>query len=689
MIDQRRKLTLRLVCAVLAAFAASMALTWILHDYTTTRERLKLFDEVFKDIGAAITDRVDRRMIRQAMLARDMIYTMRGEPWWNDVQESSRRLRELANDLGLDEVTVADASGMLTHSARPDEVGKLDFRKDQGQAHAFVRLLDGETEMAQPLMPNSMRGEMVKYVGVWMPEGGFVQVGGYEKSVRNLSRTAITGLTHDRHISGDEGGIYITTANGTIISHPEAGREGGQWTDPSDDYYWAKRIIEGFPVYIVMPKRTVIADRQLLVSISALLNGAALVFAAILVGIVISYYVRERMKERQAKDMAMAASIQESAIPRVFPPFADEKRMDIFASMHTAKDVGGDFYDFYFTGASRLSFLVADVSGKGVPAALFMMRAKATIKGIAQTGKPLGEVAELANEALSSDNEANMFVTAWIGEINLTTGLVTYVNAGHNPPLVIRRTPGGGYGEPEFLRGRSGMMFGAMPGMKYKAHQFKMEPGDLIYLYTDGITEQSDLKGALFGEERLKFSMAAMLAAGVKPVDRNSSALLSAIFDATIAHGAGAAQDDDCTQLILRYDGELHTGEFEPDQAGIAKASDWLDGVLELFGDVKRGAALHIILDEICSNIVKHSGATDFKIAAELLDNPDRIRLVFSDNGTPYDPLSHIDPDTTLSAEERPIGGLGIFMVKKMAYAIYYRRILNRNTLTVEYAGKR
>lgn len=686
MMNQRRKLTLRLVCAVLAAFAASMALTWILHDFTTTRERLKLFDEVFADIGSAITDKVDRRMIRQAMLARDILGTMRNEPWWNDVEESSRRLRELANELGLDEVTVVDSSGLLTHSARPDEVGKLDFRKDTGQAHEFVRLLDGETEMAQPLMPNSMRGEMVKYVGVWLPEGGFVQVGGYEKSVRNLSRTAITGLTHDRHISGDEGGIFITTANGTIISHPEAGREGGQWTDPSDDYYWAKRIIEGFPVYIVMPKRTVIADRQLLVSISALLNGAALVFAAILVGIVIARYVRERIRERNAKDMAMAAGIQESAIPRVFPPFADERRMDIFASMHTAKDVGGDFYDFYFTSATKLSFLVADVSGKGVPAALFMMRAKATIKGIAQTGLPLGEVAERANEALSNDNEANMFVTAWIGEIDLANGMITYVNAGHNPPLLIRRAEGAGYCDPEYVRERSGMMFGAMPGMKYRAHQLKLNPGDIIYLYTDGITEQPDMKGVLFGEDRLQFSVKAMMEAGVKPVNRSSSPLLSALFDATIAHGAGAEQADDCTQLIIRYNGERQTGDFPAEQQGIAKASDWLDGVLSLFNHEKAGAALHVILDEICSNIVKHSGATGFKIVAEQLTNPMRIRLIISDDGTPYDPLSHVDPDTTLSAKDRPIGGLGILMVKKMAKSVTYRRIGNRNVLTVEYA---
>lgn len=682
--DNRRKLTFRLVAAVVAAFAASMVLTWMLHDYITTRERLNLFDEVFRDVGAVIRERVDRRMIRQAMAAREAVYEMREQAWWNDPDESSRRLRELADELGVDEVCIADASGMLTHSARREEVRALDFCKDRGQAHEFTVLLDSATELAQPMMPNSLRGDMVKYVGVWIPDGGFVQVGGREKSVRNLSRTAITGLTHDRHISGDEGGIYITTGKGTIISHPEAGREGGQWADPSDDFYWAKRVIEGFPVYIVVPKRTVMADRRLLVSTSAVLNGAALIFAAILVGLVISHYVRERIRERSAKDMAMAATIQESAIPRVFPPFPEEKRMDIFASMKTAKDVGGDFYDFYFTTPDKLSFLVADVSGKGVPAALFMMRAKALINSIAQSGIPLGEVAAKANDALSSDNDANMFVTAWIGEIDLMSGVVTFVNAGHNPPLLIRRADGSGYAEPQFIRERSGMVLGAMSGMKYKSHQIQLSPGDMLYLYTDGISEQPDSKGDLFGEDRLAFSLKAMLDAGTNPLDGGTSPLLAAVVDAVIAHGAGMEQADDCTQLIIRYNGDRNVKSFNPTQSGVAAASAWLDEQLASLKAENLEAALHIILDEICSNIVKHSCAKGFDVEIERLEDPARVRIVFSDDGIPYDPIKHIDPDTTLSAAERPIGGLGILMVKKMSDAIGYRREGSRNVLTVE-----
>ena len=680
MTRQQKFLVFRLLAAVVTAFVASMALNWILHGHVADRERRKLFEKVFYDVGSDIRWRVDVRMIRQAMLARDRYYEMRKEPWWNDPDESSRRLRVLANDLGVDEICVADADGNLTHSARREEVGALNFRTDKGQAHEFVVLLDSETEFAQPLMPNSLRGEMVKYVGVWLPDGGFIQVGASEKSVRNLARTSVTGITNDWHVSGEDGGIYITTGNGTVISHPNEGGEGGVWTEPSDDFYWEKRMIEGFPVYIVFPRHTSVVERRLLVATSAIINCIALVFASVLAGIVFAGFAKERMRERVAKDMAMAANIQENSIPRVFPPFADERRMDIFATMHTARYVGGDFYDFFFTTPSTVAFLVADVSGKGVPAALFMMRAKATIKGETQSGLPLNEVMARVNDALSRDNDANMFVTAWMGVIDLETGEVTFVNAGHNPPIFLDRLGNGGH---KFLRERSGMMLGAMPGLKYRLHTLHLSPGDMLYLYTDGITEQPDGKGELFGEDRLLFSVGTMLSAGVDAIDGSKSPLLAAIFDAVITHGADVEQADDCTQLVIRYNGAGEKRRFTVAQSGIAEASAWLDEWIEKAEVNGLSAALHVILDEICSNIVKHSGASYFELGLSRLLEPSGVKMEFIDDGVAYNPLSHEDPDTTLPASKRPIGGLGIMMVKKMADSISYERARNRNFLTV------
>ena len=455
----QRRLVRRLVGAVAVAFAASMALTWILHERMTRREVFHLIDNVFGDVAVDIRERVDARMFRQAMFVRDRVYEMRGEPWWDDPDASCRRLRALADELGVDEICIADADGLLSHSARRDEVGAFNFRTVEGPARAFAALLTDKYELAQPPLPNTLRGEVVKYVGVWMPEGGFVLVGAREKAVRNLARSALTGLTHGWHVSGDDGGIFITTDNGTIISHPQAGQEGGQWRDPGRDCYWERRTLEGFPVYVVVPKKTAVVERRVLVATSAFLNGMALVLASLLVGLVIARYVREQVAAQRRSEMEMATNIQESAIPRVFPPFPEERRADVVATIQAAREIGGDFYDFYLAGTDRLMFMIADVSGKGVPAALYMMRAKATLKGISQTGLPLAEVAARANEALSHDNDANMFVTAWLGELNLATGTVTYVNAGHNPPL---RLPVDG--APAYVRERSGLMLGAMPG---------------------------------------------------------------------------------------------------------------------------------------------------------------------------------------------------------------------------------
>ena len=315
-----------------------------------------------------------------------------------------------------------------------------------------------------------------------------------------------------------------------------------------------------------------------------------------------------------------------------------------------------------------------------------MMRAKTTISGIARTGIPLDEVAERANDALSQDNDASMFVTVWIGEIDLLSGVVRYVNAGHNPPLLVKRAAGGCHSEPQFLRERSGMMLGVMPGVKYRSHTLRLAPGDMIYLYTDGITEQPDSNGNLFGEERLVFSLGAMLSAGTKAIDGGSSPLLAAIFDAVVAHGAGAEQADDCTQLVVRYNGEKLSRSFHPTLEGIAAASKWLDAVVK--APQGKMSALHIILDEVCSNIVKHSNATLFEVDVEQTDEPREVSMTFSDDGVAYDPLTHVDPDTTLGAEKRPIGGLGIMMVKKMASSVSYSRDGDRNRFTVHYLMK-
>ena len=243
------------------------------------------------------------------------------------------------------------------------------------------------------------------------------------------------------------------------------------------------------------------------------------------------------------RELEFARSIQHSAIPTVFPPYPGHGEFDIFATMDTAKEVGGDFYDFYFVGENKLGFLIADVSGKGIPAAMFMMTAKTIIKGYAESGIPVDEVFTIANAKLCESNEAGMFVTAWMGVLDITTGKVEFANAGHNPPLVRH-----GDGTFEYLRVRPGFVIAGMEGVKYRKNELYLAPGDEIYLYTDGVTEATDTNNGLYGEERLNALLDSLHVLSGEEVCR----AVKGDIDAFVGD---APQFDDITMLYLKYNG--------------------------------------------------------------------------------------------------------------------------------------
>lgn len=195
------------------------------------------------------------------------------------------------------------------------------------------------------------------------------------------------------------------------------------------------------------------------------------------------------------KELEYAKQIQLSALPSNFP---DTEGYAIYAQMIAAKEVGGDFYDFYTLDDNTVLFLAADVSGKGIPAAMFMMTAKTIIRDLAERGLPVDEIFTLANEKLCENNESGMFVTAWMGKIDLSTGVLSFANAGHNPPVIVHAD-----GECEYLKSRTGFVLAGMEGMKYRANEMTLNKGDRIFLYTDGVTEATDKNEVLYGEERL------------------------------------------------------------------------------------------------------------------------------------------------------------------------------------------
>ena len=666
---QRRSLNLKLVLSVLAAFLLSMAFTWFLHSRLSERDAYKLIDSTFESVEDEITDCVDERLVRQCMAVRERL----DEGYPTDL----RSLQDLAREMGVTEISIADAKGDIVHASVPDYLaspGKpaFNFRTAGGKAEDMMCLVDGfATQYCQPYRSNTANGAWRKFVGVWMPTtGGFVEIGCDGASLRALSRASLVDLFSNWRVGGT-GGIVVTTMSGLVLSdYEEPNREGAQWEEPDDSFYWKRKEIEGFPTYVMIPRDSAAVQRDVLVGATAVLNGAALVFVALLVGFVISSFVRNQIKLQTAKELKMATDIQLAAIPSVFPPFPDETSFDIWASMDTAKEVGGDFYDFYFTGSDRVLFLVADVSGKGVPAAMFMMRAKALIKSVAQTGKQIGQVFEEANDALCEGNSSNTFVTVWAGELNVRTGHVSYVNAGHNPPIVRLG------GKVEYLRSRPSLVLGAMAGARYRVQELQLEPGDAIYLYTDGIVEQHNAAGELYGDDRLLKTVAGC--------SGRRGERLSAVIEDVRRHAAGAEQADDCTQLVMRYRGESETFscEYKPTMEDLAKASADLAKALE---GVPADCAniMMVAADEIFANIVRYSGATDWTLAVERTRHPDGVRLVITDNGKPFDPLSHRDPDTTLCADDREVGGLGILIVKKTMSPVTYRRNNGRNILTM------
>ena len=246
-------------------------------------------------------------------------------------------------------------------------------------------------------------------------------------------------------------------------------------------------------------------------------------------------------KERIGAELSVATHIQASMLPCIFPAFPNRREFDIYATMTPAKEVGGDFYDFFLVDDDHLAVVIADVSGKGVPAALFMVIAKTLIKDHTQSGKPPEEVFTEVNRQLCEANDENLFVTAWMGVLEISTGKLVYVNAGHNPPVIGRKN-----GETEFLRSRPGFVLAGLDFTKYRAGSLELMPGDLLYLYTDGVTEAMNTAQELYGEERLK-----------RTLDANVSAAPEEIFKAVKKDlddfVADAHQFDDITMLAMRY----------------------------------------------------------------------------------------------------------------------------------------
>ena len=379
---------------------------------------------------------------------------------------------------------------------------------------------------------------------------------------------------------------------------------------------------------------------------------------------------------RLNSELTLASQIQQHLVPTKFPAFPDHKEFDIFASMNPAKEVGGDFYDFFMVDDNNLIIIIGDVSGKGVPSSLFMATAKTLIKDHANMGIQLAEVFTRVNNLLCAENFFGLFVTAWMARINLKTGVMTYVNAGHNPPLIRN-----GINESfKFLHCNPGFILGGLESIVFKQYEMKLEPNSKILLYTDGITEATNQNQMLYGEERLIDFL------NVHSNDSIEQTIKQLIFEVNL-FSSPAPQFDDETVLMLHFiklrDVVEQTFDAKDEQLPIA--SKFVLDLVEKNGCLPKALMqLEVAFEELFVNVCHYAyKERDGKVSIEVEFFDNKVKILFKDRGIPFDPFSKNDPDINLPASQREIGGLGIYLVKQTMDSMEYQYKDSMNMLTI------
>ena len=713
-----------LMLCVIVAFAVSCTFTFVLQTRIAHSEADDLMRLNIDDVHQEITDVSDENLLN---LTREI-------SGYLALSTGKYALMSYSEYFDVAEISLIDENGIIVSSSVPDHIG-YDMASG-AQSGEFMCLLDGETtSFVQSYQPISRDASIYrKYAGVVLPDGGFVQVGYDASRFQRDIDEQMDKVTTNRHI-GQGGSLLVCDEKFNVISvHEEhegecisreaiLAAEGGkrfQTEVHGVDCYCMYEFTEGYYIIAALPVEEAVFSRDIAVWVIAFME--ILVFAALFAQIyhlikrlivdnilkinrslaqitggnlnvkvdvreneefaslsddinstvnTLKHYIAEA-EARIDQELEIGRQIQRSALPSVFPPFPNRKDFEIFALMDAAKEVGGDFYDFYMQGENRLFFVVADVSGKGIPGAMFMMTAKTLIKGLVESGKDVDEAFTQANRELCAGNEAGMFVTAWMGALNLKTGLLQYANAGHNPPLIRRKN-----GAFEYLRSRPNFVLAGMDGVRYRKHELQLFPGDDIFLYTDGVTEATDANNQLYGEDRLVEVLSAS--------DKRRTDELCRTVRADIDRFVGdAPQFDDITMLCIKLNHIENGGSITtyPEMASVSTVADFVEKRLDSWEVGMRTASrIQVALDEIYSNILRYSGASESLV--EISRGEDCIILRFEDNGRPYDPTAAADPDVTLSAEERQIGGLGIFMVKKSTRSMEYAWENDKNRLTL------
>lgn len=649
-----------IILVAIAFYAVALAITWRQVDAHAGRRMETMLESAETGYSAVIDGEIDAALRNVG----GAIINVLGH---RCLPHSIERMQDLATTFNIDEINIVDNRGVVIGSNVPAVMG-FDFNTCS-ITREFMALTNATTTLVtQPFRPGVANPTMFcKYYGLSFPgHDGFLQLG---MSVERLRQNMYTytaeeadQILRDWHFSVV--GWYERADEDSNFRH---GRMIRRWSAEKGETVVGRYFdYRGYRYVALLPESYCYSQRNAAFAVTALVLGVLLfVFTYVLVRLARTSANLVRMHAaaatRTAADLALARTIQMSALPSVDGVFMERLEFSLFAECFPAREVGGDFYDFFHLPDGRIAFLVADVSGKGIPGAMFMMEAKNVIKSCLVESADISTAVAEANRRLCGSNRAELFVTAWIGILG-GEGTVEYVNAGHNRPFVRRCD-----GKIEKVMGKGGRFLGMFEDASYRANVLRLGRGDVLYLYTDGVTEAMNVKGEQYGERRL----CADIAAGKRRFKESVDEFV-----------AGAEQSDDMTGMVIFWHGrpEVRGQDFTAAASTLAPALGFIRGAL---GGVDRkavSAALNAA-DEVTSNIVNYSAATGYRIEVERTVN--RIRLRFSDDGKPYNPLLHVDPDTHAAIEDRPIGGLGLVVLKRLSDRVAYSREDGRNVLTL------
>jgi sigma-B regulation protein RsbU (phosphoserine phosphatase) len=476
----------------------------------------------------------------------------------------------------------------------------------------------------------------------------------------------------------------VTSRNGHLMlcTNTDAQQSGDQDTL----VYKAPVERTGWTLSIVIPEKDLFAGVRKVGMVVKILQVLGIVLIIVILRLIarnqLKYKKLNTQKELMQNELRIGRDIQMSLVPKTFPAFPKRTDLDIAACIVPAKEVGGDLYDFYIRD-EKLFFCIGDVSGKGVPAALVMTVTQSLFRAISSRESSPAKIVANMNDSMAEKNENSMFVTFFCGVLDLVTGQLRYCNAGHNPALRV------GGSESMVVTGtsvshlpvESNIPLGLDPGFSFKEQETFLGYDDSLFLYTDGVTEAENATFELFGEERLEATL------GTK---RDAQGQLEATRDAVSSFVGDTLQNDDITILVIRYLATPVKQErrliLHNDIQQIPQLADFMETIAEEKGlDQSLCLSLNLALEEAVTNVILYAypAGSDGLVNIEAVLREHSLEFIITDSGVAFDPTVVPEADTTLSAAERAIGGLGIHLVRQIMDEVRYQRLDDKNILTL------